>query len=190
MKKILALFLCMLLVFGLAACGVETEPEASASDDPAETAEAPTSEQAETPADIETIPTEEVHDHLHINYKGLEKKSATLEDVAQAEGREPDFDFASGENTVYAYNNVTADGVSFTQVQFTFGADNVRISCTVSGENTEEGMTLCRDAMTTLYGDPTESGGIFTWRDHTGNFVTLMTLNETTVQLAYYLCAE
>ena len=189
MKKILALFLCVLLTVGLFACGGETESETSTSAS-TEATEAPTSALVETPADIETAPTEEVHDHLHINYKGLEKKSSTLEDVAQAEGREPDFDFASGDNTIYAYNNVTADGVSFTQAQFTFGADDVRISCTISGENTEEGMTLCKDAMTALYGEPTESSGIFTWRDHTNNYITLMVLNETTVQLAYYLCAE
>lgn len=189
MKKILALFLCILLIFSLVACGGETEPEASASD-PTETTETPSSEHIETPADIETAPTEEVHDHLHINYKGLEKKSSTLEDVAQAEGREPDFDFASGESTIYAYNNVAMDGLSFTQAQFTFGADNVRISCTISGENTEEALAQCKNAMTALYGEPSESSGIFTWRDHTTNFITLMTLNETTVQLAYYLCAE
>lgn len=189
MKKILALSLFILLIIGLVACGGETEPETSTSA-PTEATEVPTSEFVETPADIETAPTEEVHDHLHINYKGLEKKSSTLEDVAQVEGREPDFDFASGDSTIYAYNNVTADGLDFTQVQFTFGADKVRISCTISGENTEESMTLCKDAMTALYGDPTESSGIFTWRDHTDNYITLMTLNETTVQLAYYLCAE
>ena len=189
MKKILALFLCVLLTVGLFACGGETESETSTSAS-TEATEAPTSALVETPADIETAPTEEVHDHLHINFKGLEKKSSTLEDVAQVEGREPDFDFASGESTIYAYNNVAVDGLSFTQAQFTFGADNVRISCTISGENTEEALAQCKNAMTALYGEPSESSGIFTWRDHTTNFITLMTLNETTVQLAYYLCAE
>lgn len=189
MKKILALFLCVLLTVGLFACGSETEPEAPASD-PTETTEPATSEKVETPANIETEPKEDVNDHLYINYKGLEKKSCTLEDVAQAEGREPDFDFASGDSTIYAYNNVTADGLAFTQVQITFGADNVRISCTINSENTEEALAQCKDAITALYGTPSESAGIFTWRDQSTNFITLMTLNETTVQLAYYLCAE
>ena len=77
MKKILALFLCVLLTVGLFACGGETESETSTSAS-TEATEAPTSALVETPADIETAPTEEVHDHLHINYKGLEKKSSRI----------------------------------------------------------------------------------------------------------------
>ena len=76
MKKILALSLFILLIIGLVACGGETEPETPTSA-PTEATEVPTSECVETPADSETAPTEEVHDHLHINYKGLEKKSST-----------------------------------------------------------------------------------------------------------------
>lgn len=186
MKKLLALLLCcVLLVCLLTACiddiSEPDEPEASVA----------------TPADIETeapateLATEapEEHDHVHINYKGLETAGYTLDDVIAAEGREPDFSFDVGDATYYAYNDVTLEDMTFTQVQFSFSDTGNRISCTYSGDGDQTAvMDGYREALTALFGEPTVSGSTYSWRDgHTDNYVMMTALNETTVQVAFYI---
>ena len=113
--------------------------------------------------------------------------------MAAAEGREADFSFDVGETTYYAYNNVTMDALSFTQVQYSFNEGYVRISCTYSAEaDLEEIYSLWEQEMSGLYGASSalsEDGSVIKWADHTGNYVTLTYLNDTTVQLCFYLTA-
>lgn len=180
MKKLLALLLCLLLLAALAAC------QDSASDT------APSSDAAAS--DATTAPTaEEAHDHNHVSYKGLTDVSYTIDDVAAAEGRAPDFSVDQNDTTIYIYNNVTLDALTFTQVQHTFSDTGNRISCTYTADSgLDEILASCKSAMTDLYGTPAEGSGsypTYTWRDgHTANFVMLTQLNDTTVQLAFYLC--
>ncbi|MGN1307441.1 MAG: hypothetical protein ACI4V3_07210 [Faecousia sp.] len=184
MKKILALLLCLLLLAALAACKDSASDTAPSSD-------ASTASEASTAADTTAQPTEE-DDHNHINYKGLEDASYTIDDVAAAEGREPDFSVDQSDTTIYIYNNVTLDALTFTQVQYTFSDTGNRISCTYTADSgLDEILEGYKSAMTDLYGTPTEgnnSNPVYTWRDgHTANYVMLTQLNETTVQLAFYL---
>lgn len=186
MKKLFALLLCCAVLAGLLTGCIEDVP---APDAPAEASVA-----VVTPADVATEPaaqtdaTEE-HDHVHINYKGLVSADYTLDDVAAAEGREPDFSFDVGDQTFYAYNNVTLNDLTFTQVQFSFSETGNRISCTVSGdEDTAAVMDRIRQSMTAQFGEPSASETAYTWRDgHTANYAMLTVLNETTVQLAFYI---
>lgn len=172
MKKILALLLCCVLVVGLfAACQDATTPTESETDHVFD----------------ETAPQEE-HNHNHVNYKGLTAAATTLEDVVAVEGREADFSFEANGVTYYAFNNVTMDGLSFSQVQYSFG-DHVRISCTSTTDDPAGVEASWNEAMTALYGAPSESDGMIRWADHTGNFITLTQLNEDTVQLCFYLVA-
>lgn len=186
MKKILALLLCLLLLSALAACKDSASDAAPSSDaaasDATETGAAP---------DTSAQPTEEA-DHDHINYKGLRDVSYTIDDVSAAEGRDPDFSVDQSDTTIYIYNNVTLDALTFTQVQYTFSATGNRISCTYTADSgLDEILEGYKAAMTDLYGTPAEGGSgypIYTWRDgHTANYVMLTQLNETTVQLAFYL---
>lgn len=179
MKKLLALSLCcILLVCLLTACS---------GDPPVPTEEV-------TPSDIETeAPATdaepEAHDHTHINYKGLETADYTLDDVVAAEGRDPDFQFDVGDQTYYAYNNVTMNDLLFSQVQFSFGDAYNRISCTCGGDE-EQTVTIDRilQSMTTQFGEPAASESTYTWRDgHSSNYAMLTVLNETTVQLVFYI---
>ena len=189
MKKILALLLCLLLLTALAAC------KDSASDtDPSSDAAAPdatAAPDASAAPDPTEQPTEET-DHDHVSYKGLRDASYTLDDVVAAEGREPDFSVDQNDTTIYIYNNVTLDTLTFTQVQYTFSDTGNRISCTYTADsNLDEIFEGYQTVMTDLYGTPSEGSGsspTFTWRDgHTANFVMLTQLNDTTVQLAFYL---
>lgn len=189
MKKILALLLCLLLLSALAACKDSASDAAPSSDAAASDA----TEATETGAapDTSAQPTEEA-DHDHINYKGLRDVSYTIDDVSAAEGRDPDFSVDQSDTTIYIYNNVTLDALTFTQVQYTFSATGNRISCTYTADSgLDEILEGYKAAMTDLYGTPAEGGSsypIYTWRDgHTANYVMLTQLNETTVQLAFYL---
>lgn len=188
MKKRMALLLCCaLLVCLLAACGADkSAPDAST--------ETPVSEL--TPADIETdAPASdgedhEEHDHVHINYKGLTTADYTLDDVVALEGREPDLTYDVDETTtLYIYNDITLNDLLFTQVQFSFADAYNRISCTCSGdEDTAVVMDRILQSMTTQFGEPAASETTYTWRDgHTSNYAMLTVLNETTVQLVFYL---
>lgn len=180
MKKILALLLCLLLLTALAAC-----KDSDSETDTSSEAPVSTSDNAESSSG-------EMHDHNHISYKGLENASYTLEDVVAAEGREPDFSIDQGGATIYIYNSVTLDNLTFTQVQFTFSDTGNRISCTYTADSgLDKMLESYKSAMTALYGAPSEGDGSspnFTWHDgHTANFVMLTQLNDTTVQLAFYL---
>ena len=191
MKKIIALLLCCLLCLSLFACGEKT-PDASEPDHTHD----------ENGNHIEQLPPEEVQpsesvddhsDHAHINYKGLVSGSATLADLEAAEGKAPDFSFEAGGTTYYAYNKVTFGELSFDQVQTSFNEGYVRISCTRTTEdNLELIYTEWKTHMETTFGTPSqisEHENVLKWADHTGNNVTLTKLNETTVQLCYYLVA-
>ena len=177
MKKLLALLLCLLLLTALAACK-DSASDAAAPD-------------ATAVPDSTVQPTEE-DAHNHVSYKGLTDASYTLDDVAAAEGRTPDFSVDQDDTTIYIYNNVTLDALTFTQVQYTFSDTGNRISCTYTADSgLDEILAGYKNAMTALYGTPAEGSGsypTYTWRDgHTANFVMLTQLNDTTVQLAFYL---
>ena len=183
MKKLIALLLCCaMFVCLLAACTPNTPPVVT----PADATTAPPATELPTEA------TEE-HEHVHINYKGLETADYTLEDVAAVEGREPDFTYDVDETTtLYIYNEVDLGDLHFTQVQFSFNDDYNRISCTCGGDE-EQAVTIDRilQVMTEQFGEPTVSGDTYTWNDgHTGNFAALTALNETTVQLVFYFYAS
>ena len=110
-----------------------------------------------------------------------------------AEGRAPDFSVEQGDTTLYIYNNVTMDDLTFTQVQFTYGETGNRISCTYTADSGLDAvMDEYREAMTTIYGaanvDSADAPTFWTWRDgHTANYVMLTQINDTTVQLAFYI---
>ena len=195
MKKIFALLLCCALLAGLlAACGSgdgTAPPFVSPSD--IENAASAGTEASEIPAASDATDAademQSVYDDSVINYKGLSGRSATLEDVKAVEGRDPDFEFTANEVTYYVYNDVTMDDLTFSQVQFSFSENNVRVSCTSSTQtNPEETVALWNTAISARYGAPSESGGNYTWSDGSGNYITLCALNETTAQLAFYLC--
>lgn len=184
MKKMLALLLCLLLLTALAACK-DSASDATPSSDAAAT-------DATTASDTTAPTTEEEDDHNHVNYKGLEDATYTLEEVTLAEGRAPDFSVDQNDTTIYIYNNVTLDTLTFTQVQYTFLDTGNRISCTYTADSgLDEVLESYKAVMTDLYGTPSEGSGnapTFTWRDgHTANFIMLTQLNDTTVQLAFYL---
>lgn len=191
MKKILALLLCLLLLSAFAACKRSDTPSSETSQASSATEASSTSAPSSAPETTEPS-TEEAHDHNHINYKGLSDATYTMEDVAAAEGREPDFSVDQNGSTIYIYNNVTLDSLTFTQVQYTFLDTGNRISCTYTADSgLEEILEGYKSAMTELYGTPGESTSAnptFTWYDgHTANRVMLTQLNDTTVQLAFYL---
>ncbi len=244
MKKIIALFLCLLLLVSLVACGkdkekneekdkekdIETmtatvptdsqsegEPDsaemtqdASAEDEQTTSAlvEDP-SENDEEPSADEEEPTEaEAHDHTHINYKG-QVQIFTPEDLVAIEGRECDFTYEQNGSTMYIYNNVTVDEMNFTQVQFTFNKDHNRVSCTYSvNKGTEEAprdaaeiaaevaevLSSYEQSIAKIYGEGLRSeqhgSQLISWNDHTGNYMILTQINDTTVQLAYYIYSK
>ncbi len=177
MKKLLVLLLCCVLLAALAACAEKTEPSAP-------------SEPSVSPAPSES--GGETHDHNHIGYKGLENAGFTMEDVAAAEGRNYDFSVEQSDTTIYIYNDVKLDDLTFTQVQYTFGETGNRISCTYTADSgLDTVLESYKSAMTALYGEPSEGGNAYptyTWHDHTANYVMLTQLNDTTVQLAFYIC--
>ncbi len=185
MKKMLALLLCLLLLTALAACNGS---ESASS----ESTEASSANETPAPSEVTEPSSEETHDHEHVNYKGLEDATYTLEEVTLAEGRAPDFTVDQNDTTIYIYNNVTLDTLTFTQVQYTFLDTGNRISCTYTADSgLDEILESYKAVMTDLYGTPSEGNGnapTFTWRDgHTANFIMLTQLNDTTVQLAFYL---
>lgn len=194
MKKILALILCLVVLTALAACGSDTAETTAATTEA--TTEAPTSESA--------APSEsaDAHDHTHINYRGRETRF-TADDLVAVEGRECDFTYDQNDSTIYIYNDVTVDELHFSQVQFSFAENYTRISATYSAaqdateeqikKDTEEAMQTYRDALTALYGEGAtgeQHGSTYvSWSDHTGNYIILTQINDTTVQVAYYLYA-
>ncbi len=216
MKKILAIVLCLAMLFAFAACSEETPAETTADttaadDHEHDTTAAPENIEApdasETPDASEEEPTAEAHDHTHINYKGREAYF-DQNDLAEIEGREWDFVYEQGEYNIYIYNGLTVDEMEFTQAQFTFNGTTARISCTfstavgneedpLSDEEvktvTESKLAEYKKALTAIYGEGStgeQHGSSYTsWSDHTGNYIILTRINETTVQVAYYIGA-
>ena len=189
MKKILALLLCAAVISGLCACSKKAE-EVSVNTGAA-APEAPVTTVYEVP--VTTVSEAEKH-HVHVNYKGL-SHIYTPEDMEAAEGRPCEFTAGEGEDTLYIYNNVTADGMTFSQVQHTFHKDYNRISCTYSSKtDTESMMGSFRETLTGIYGEAAHQEGhegtdLWIWMDHTGNYVILTRINEDTIQVAYYIYA-
>lgn len=177
MKRLFASLLVLVMLLCLAAGCSKTDPQETTSSTGSSEASAAPSESAEA-----SQPTEEAD---YINYKGLHSGTDTQLDMQEAEGRPADFSFENNGTTIYAYNDVTLDNLTFTQVQYTFGDVN-RISCTITTDDPETAMADCLAAMSARYGDAAEGGGIYSWHDHTSNYVMLTQLNETTVQLAFY----
>ncbi len=195
MKKFLLLLLCctlcLCILSGCVIRGLEDDDESSSE----LTSEESTSEERisdESTSEDSSAPADE-HDHAHVNYKGLTSASSTLEDVANAEGREHDFTFPDGDGMdVYVYNNVTMDNFNFDQVQFSLKESYVRISCTnSSAEDVAALLAQWEQEMTETYGEASTSsdGTLMSWSDHTGNYVVLTQLNDKTIQLCFYLVA-
>lgn len=193
MKKIIALLLCCVFCLSLFACNkapAETEePTDHVHEENGDHEEQTQPSESEEPS----APADDHSDHHHVNYKGLTSGSATLEDVEAVEGKAPDFSFEAGGVTYYAYNNVTFDTLQFSQVQFSFNEGYVRISCThTAEEGLDQIYTQWNDTMKQMFGEPSqisENQNVSKWGDHTGNYITLTQLNETTLQLCYYLTA-
>ena len=199
MKKLFTLLLCLVLVLSLVACGgkdAETTSETVAPEAPSDTAEG-----------SESV-SEEAHDHTHINFNGQVTVFAP-EALAGIVGRECDFTYDQNGSTMYIYNNVTVEGLLFTQVQFSFNEDHNRISCTYSAntgdaENPRDPAEISAEIQELLenyeknieaiYGEGAHSeqhgSSLVSWRDHTGNYIILTQINDTTIQLAYYIYAQ
>lgn len=188
LKKMSVCLLCLLLALALAACK------------PAEDAQTPaTSEQITDRASAQPTESAEPDDseddqpnHSVINYKGLQSADFTTEDMVAAEGRAEDFSTEQDGATIYVYNNVSLEELFFTQVQYTFNEKNNRISCTYSAdERLDEVASEIQATVTSWYGEPSmgSDGTTAVWRDAvTENYVMLTQLNDTTVQLVFYLC--
>ncbi|MBE6928621.1 MAG: hypothetical protein E7467_09115 [Ruminococcaceae bacterium] len=207
MKKFLAIILCFAMLSVLVACKSEEKPEIA---DPSESAATNESTPPTASLPSEELTSEdanEEHDHTHINYKGR-VAVFTPEDLESIEGRACDFTYEQGENTLYIYNKVSADGMDFNQVQFSFGEDHVRVSATFSAdkgteeapataeqikEQTENALKDFNSKLTAIYGEGSvgeQHGTSYTsWSDHTGNYIILTRINETTIQVAYYIYA-
>ena len=197
MKKLLALLLCLAFMICLVACG-EAELEEK-------------NEQEEKGTEISQDSTQESgeeHDHNHIGYKGQTTVFAP-EALAQIEGKECDFTYEQNDATLYIYNNVVVDNMTFTQAQFSFAEDHNRISCTYTvDDGTEEApkdaeliktevaelLSSCEQSLVALYGEGARSEQhgyeLVSWRDHTGNYIILTQINDVTIQVAYYIYAK
>ena len=197
MKKMFALLLCAALVLGLCACSAEKEESSALPEETQAETEAPSSETAPSTEAVvpEETPSETEAPHVHVNYKGLDHVY-TQEDMEKAEGKPCDFVAGEGEDALYIYNGTTADGMNFTQVQHTFHENYNRISCTYSADTgTEEVMASYLEVLTGIYGDAAHQEGhdhadLWTWMDHTGNYIILTRINEETIQVAYYIYAQ
>lgn len=183
MKKIIALIIvCTMVMSLLAACG----PKAAL---PMEGETKGTNEAENNATPMEKVTEEEAQRNL-VNYKGISLRTATLEDFAAAEGRAPDFSFDVGDTTIYAYNDVTLGDLAVSQVQISFGEDNIRISCTYTADSgLEEMLNQWKAALDAQYGEAIGEG-TYTWRAEGQNYASLTMLNEETIQLAYYLYEE
>ena len=194
MKKLIALILCLMMLVSLAACGGEEA--------------APTEEDEHVHTEDTTTGEADEHaDHNHISYRE-QQYVFTPEELTAIEGRECDFTYEQNESVIYIYNAIEVDGMDFTQAQFTFAEDHNRISCTYTADkgteeaprseedifaDTEGMMTAYRATLTEKYGEgvETEQHGskLISWSDHTGNYIILTRINDTTIQVAFYIYA-
>lgn len=193
MKKLIAVLCCLSLLFVLAACGTENEPATNEVIDHGDHTHVVTEGAEDTPIDdASEAPIEDAHDHNHVSYKGLQAVFTEAE-MHTAEGREPDFTVENSGITLYIYNDVTMDDLTFSQVQYTYHDEFNRISCTYTAEDGGEDMfAIYQNAMNELYGDSSatehEGSELLLWKDgHTQNYITLSRLNDTTIQLAFYI---
>ena len=207
MKKILAIVLCLAMLFALAA-GSQEKTDAETTETTVASEEVTNAVETDTATEAATDATDaDAHDHTHINYKGRETYF-DQNDLVEIEGREWDFVYEQGEYNIYIYNELTVDEMDFTQAQFTFNGETARVSCTFSTavgyeeqELTEDDIkTITEDKLaeyntrlTELYGEGSsgeQHGSTYTsWSDHSGNYIILTRINETTVQVAYYIGA-
>lgn len=208
MKKIIALLLLLTMLLTLAACATKEKNSPSKEDEnhsPSLEQEDTSSFEETTTAPQEVEPSEAAHEgHHHIAYRGVSHRF-DLEEMERIEGKPCDYSSESVGATVYIYNNISFDGLDFTQIQYTFSDASTRVSCThsVSSDLSEEEraaeLAELRRKNTAilngLYGEGNESensGGISTvsWRDDIGNYILMMQLNDTTLQVCFYLCAD
>lgn len=188
MKRILLALLCLSLL--LAACSKKKAPSGPSASQTVTQSEAPS--EPLSPAQPTQSPATEVSEEPSATESGIAYRSlsgtSTVEDMEAAEGRAPDFTFESNGTTVYAYNDVTLpDGLFFTQVQFSFQPDYVRVSCTYTAqENLDTVRGEWCAVMDGLYG-ASAAGSMQTWSDAHGSYAMLTQLNDTTLQLAFYL---
>lgn len=188
MKKLIALLLCLVMLAALSACSKEEQSETTT--DP-------------QPSQQESTQAQDAHDHVHINYRGIETRF-TVEDMTALEGRECDYLYDQNGTTIYIYNEIEFDSLYFTQVQYSFTEAYDRVSCTYTADpeldaaqieqDTERVLAEYKQILTDTFGEGTESeqhsGTYFNWIDHTNNYIILTRINETTIQVAYYICAE
>lgn len=201
MKKIIAFLLLAAMLLTLAACASEEDTPSTEETTTLPTQEADPSESVSDPDES----TADAHEgHVHIAYRGVANRFDT-EEMERIEGRPCDYTSDAGDTTLYIYNNVSFDGMNFTQLQYTFSDASTRVSCTysVSGDLGEEEraaelaevLKVDRAILDGLYGEGSESetsdGSVMiSWRDVHGNYVLMMQLNSATLQVCYYLCAE
>lgn len=207
MKKIIALMLCLAMLLTLAACANDK----SSPDDEEETKKPhthKTSESSDEPTDeeiSESIQEVDSHEgHVHISYRGVSHRFG-LEEMEEIEGRSYDYTSYSGDTTLYIYNNVSFDGLFFTQIQYSFSETTTRVSCTYTADSelSEEEISAeltevqenYRAILDGMYGEGNESetsGSLPTvsWHDPHGNYIFMMQLNANTLQVCFYLCAE
>lgn len=188
MKRILLALLCLSLL--LAACSKKKTPSEPSASQTVTQSEAPS--EPLSPAQLTQTPATEASEEPPATESGIAYRSlsgaSTVEDMEAAEGRAPDFSFESNGTTVYAYNDVTLpDGLFFTQVQFSFQPDYVRVSCTYTAqENLDTVRGEWCAVMDGRYG-ASAAGNTQTWSDAHGSYAMLTQLNDTTLQLAFYL---
>ncbi|MBQ3355926.1 MAG: hypothetical protein IJG45_02255 [Oscillospiraceae bacterium] len=188
MKKLFALLLCCAMLACLFTACIDDVSDLDAAKDGASVA-TPSDAATEASSASDATDASEEHEHEHVNYKGLDDGAITLEDVIAAESREPDFSFEVGEETYYAYNDVTLGDLTFMQVQVSFREAGARISCKCRyADDPADVMDQIREAMTAQFGEPAASGDSYTWLDgHTPNRARLSVLNEDTVELVFEL---
>lgn len=196
MKKIIAVLLLLAMLLTLAACSAKEDEEAETSSSSEETTTAPVQE---------VDPSVDEHEgHVHIAYRGISYRFG-LEEMEAIEGKPCDYSSDSNDTTIYIYNNVSFDGLDFTQIQYTFSDASTRVSCTYSvsddlGEE-ERAAELAaiqdsyRAILDGLYGEGTQSetsagGTTVSWHDPHGNYILMMQLNDRTLQVCFYLCAD
>lgn len=201
MKKMIAVLLLLTMLLTLAACATKEKASPSKEDE-----KSSSSLEGTTTAPLQEVdPSEDVHEgHHHIAYRGVSHRF-DLEEMERIEAKPCDYSSESNGTTLYIYNNISFDGLDFTQIQYTFSDASTRVSCThsVSSDLSEEEraaeLAELRQKDTAilngLYGEGNEaenSGGIPTvsWRDDIGNYILMMQLNDTTLQVCFYLCAD
>lgn len=197
MKKLLAFVLCLLMLFAMTACvSQKVDDTTTGADEVTDTTENNAAQEDEHAG------------HNHISYRDC-ATVFTPEQLVQIEGREHDFTYEQNEATIYIYNGITVDTMEFTQAQFSFDEDHNRISCTYTADKgtedapksaediqkeTDDRLASYIEVLTQKYGEgvsSTQHGNQLTsWSDHTGNYIIVTRINDTTIQVAFYIYAQ